>query len=151
MTRAVLLALTVLLFAFVVGCSGGDDPATATPTPDLGAGGSLPRHLSSVTPANLAPVTNTELKGSGICGGFSFSGGDGMGDNPTTLVKLFVQDEDVSADLKWEVTASQPSTGGTACYTPPADYTAGNVLVTLRWKEATGREFIYSWQINVTG
>lgn len=131
---------------------------TPTPTPDLGLGASFPKHLTDVSPDNGASLTNADLSaspasdlGPGICATFSFSGGDGMGDDPTTLVKLFVGGEDVTGSASWVLTASSPPTGGTICYVPTQAFESGPVLATARCSEVTGREFIHSWQFTVTG
>lgn len=160
MIRAAVLPLAILLIALAAACGSGSE-ATPTPTPDLGLGGSLPRHLSSVSPAHGASVTNADLHAGespgaqpsqdGICASFSFAGGDGMGDDPTRLVKLTVGGEDVTDSSTWQVTASQPPTNGTLCYRPPAPFGAGPLIASVRYDEISGREFTYSWQINVTG
>jgi hypothetical protein len=149
--RALLLALTALLFAFTIAC-GDDDDATPTPTPDNGLGASFPRHLTDVAPDNGASVTNADLaaENQGICASLTFADGEGMGDDPTSLVKLFVQGEDVTGSAGWQVTTSEPSTGGTICYVPQQDLEPGPILANVRWSDVTGREFTYSWQFTVT-
>lgn len=151
MIRPLLLALTCLLLTLAIACGGGDDDAT--PTPNLGLGASLPRHLASIAPANASLVTNAELTGEadGICATFRFGDGEGMGDDPTTLVKMTVQGEDVTDSATFVVTASAPPTGGTMCYAPPQALEIGPILTNVRWSDATGREFTYSWQFTVTG
>lgn len=157
MIRSLLLALTGLLLAFTIAC-GGSDYATPTPTPDLGLGASFPKHLTGVSPENGSSVTNQQLRDghgppgtSGVCATFSFAGGDGMGDDPAKLVKLFIGGEDVTDSATWAVTGSAPPTNGTICYVPPQAFGAGPVLATARWSEVSGREYIHSWQFTVTG
>lgn len=151
MARGVLLALTALLLAVSLAC-GDDDDATPSPTPDLGLGGSLPRHLTAVSPANGATLTNAELgAGEGACASFTFAvGGETMGDDPTSSVRLFVQGEDFTDSADFQVTASQPPTNGTICYSPEEPLPAGPVLMTVRYSEATGREFVYNWQFTLS-
>lgn len=158
MIRAVVLPLAIVLIALAAACGGGSEP---TPTPDLGLGGSLPKHLTAVTPANAASVTNADLHAGetpgaqpsqdGICATFSFSGGDGMGDDPTSTVKIVVQGEDVTDSSTWLLTASPPPTNGTLCYTPPASFPTGPLTVRVRYAEVTGRQYVYSWQFQIIG
>ena len=153
MIRAAVLPLAIALIALAAACGGGSEEVT--PTPDLGLGGSFPRHLTGVTPEHGATVTNADLHVGetdvqmGICADFSFGGGDGMGDDPTSLVTLFVGGEEVTDSSTWVVTASQPPTGGSICYTPPQPYN-GPIIANARWKETSDREFTYSWQFTVT-
>ena len=161
MIRTLFVALTGLLLALTVACGGSDDGTpTPTPTRDAGIalGASFPKHLTGISPKNGASLTNAELSASpspgasqGICATFTFSGGDGMGDDPTTLVKLFVGGEDVTGSSTWVVTGSAPPTGGTICYVPTQAFEPGTVLATARWSEVSAREFINSWQFTVTG
>jgi hypothetical protein len=157
--RAAFLLLAIVLIALAAACGSGSEP---TPTPDLGLGGSFPKHLTSVTPANGSSVTNAELHAgeapgprsgsqSGICASFTFAGGDGMGADPTSTVKLFVGGENVTDSSTWTVTTSAPPTGGTLCYTPPAPFVTGPLTVNVRYAEVSGRQYTYSWQFQVTG
>jgi hypothetical protein len=157
-TRAAFLPLAIVLIALAAACGGGSEP---TPTPDLGLGGSFPRHLTAISPAHAASVTNADLHAGetpgsqpsqdGICASFSFTGGDGMGDDPTSTVKLLVGGEDVTDSSTWVVTASQPPTNGTLCYRPPAPFATGSLIANVRYSEVSGRQFTYSWQLQITG
>jgi len=157
MNRLLLLTFA-LIAAGAVACGGGGSN-TPTPTYTLPAGvnGSLPRHLTSVVPAQASTVSNADLHigetnpTSGICATFDFTPGDGMGPSPTALVQLLVNQEDVTDSANWVITLSQPPTGGTICYAAPQPFDPGLQLITLNYSEVTDRRFTYSWSFTVTG
>lgn len=72
-----------------------------------------------------------------------------MGENPTERVTMVVGLEDVTGSAVWTVTASEPPTGGTICYASPQPLDASEQLVTVRYSDSTGRQFIYNWQFTV--
>jgi hypothetical protein len=138
-------------------CGGGGEP---TPTPTVtvpgGVNTSLPRHLTKVEPAAKSTVSNADLHigeanaTGGICATFDFTVADGMGDKPTDRVALFVNQENVTNSSTWQVTASQPPTSGTICYAAPQPFDEGEQLASVRYTEATERQFIYNWTFTVS-
>ena len=115
----------------------------------------LPVHLASVALAHASTVTNEELGvgttdgATGVCVGFDFRDGEGMGDDPTGLVQLLLNEEDVSDSLAWVVTDDIPTSSGTGCYTPPEPIIAGIQNARVRYSDSTGREFVYAWRFSV--
>lgn len=155
MKRLTVAAVALIALA-VAACGGGSEEATPTYTVPGGVNTSLPRHLVSVTPEQESTVANADLHigedpaSGGICAGFDFTTGEGMGEDPTSRVSLFVVQEDVTGSATWQVTASQPPTGGTMCYAPPQPLEPGEVLATVRYSDSTDRQFIYNWTFTVS-
>lgn len=155
--KRLLVAALLLTVALLAAC-GGDDGPTGTPTIPPGVNGSLPRHLAKVTPAQGSTVTNADLHigedpaTGGICATFDFTAGDSMGDDPTSLVTMTIDREDVTSSASWVVTASFPPTGGTMCYASPQPFDEGaRPIVALLYSDVTGRRYAYSWDFTVSG
>jgi hypothetical protein len=151
------LSVGLLLIAVALAACGDDDDATPTFTLPPGVNGSLPRHLSEVTPSPDAVVSNEDLHvgemdpTAGICASFDFTSGDGMGEEPAELVQMIVNGEDITGSVSWVVTDSFPPTNGTMCYAPPEPLEEGLVIVTVNYSEVTDRKFTYSWAFTVSG
>jgi hypothetical protein len=149
-----LVAVLVIVAACLAACGGGDE-ATPTPTIPPGVNGSLPRHLTAVTPQQGSTVTNGDMHigespaTGGVCASFDFTAGDGMGDDPTSRVTMTVNQEDVTASASWVITPSQPPTSGTMCYAAPQPFPEGTSIVTLLYSDSTDRQFFYSWDFTV--
>jgi hypothetical protein len=99
-------------------------------------------------PENGATFDADELAETGICAGFDFREGETMGDEPTTRVELFLNEEPVTDSGEWVVTDDLPTSSGTLCYQPGGDV-SGLQTVIVRWSDAKDRLFVYSWQFTV--
>lgn len=159
MIRAGILFLAAVALAAFAACGGGDDddgPSATSSNPSIVPGAQQPMHISDVTPKHGQAVTNEELAVgddnavSGICVRFEFQEGDGMGETPTSLVQMFLNNEDVSGSLNWVTTDDLPTSSGNGCYGPPEPLLAGVANVRVRYADSTGRQFEYPWQFEVT-
>jgi hypothetical protein len=148
---AISLALVISLAVLAAGC-GDDDEAGPTASPTAPAGGSLPVGLASVEPASGSSVTNDDIRAEdgGVCVGFSFQVGQGMGSDPVSAVSLTFNAEDVTSQLEWQVTADEPPSSGAGCYLPPEPLASGEQEATVRYTDSTGRGFIYTWRFQVS-
>jgi hypothetical protein len=134
----------------LVACGGGDagDDGAAIGAP-------FPPHITAVKPADGASVTNDDLfvgqsdRGGGICVSFRFQAGSGLGDDPTSRVQLFLNNEEVTGSLQWITTEDYPPSQGGGCYTPPRTLPAGPHLVTVAYSDLAGQEFEYAWRFTV--
>lgn len=151
MNRLITLAALTALVLVAASC-GGDSEAEPTPTYTVpgGVNTSLPRHLSSVLPAQGSTVTWSQLlTGGGICATFAFQDGETMGDDPTARVSLILGTEDVTDSSEWVVTDDFPTSQGTICYEPPDVLPPGEEVATVRYSDATDRQFVYNWTFTV--
>lgn len=153
-----LTALALALIALLAVACGGNDDGEPTPTYTVpgGVNTSLPRHLTSVFPQQASFVTDADLhtgedgSSGGVCAGFDFLVGEGMGDDPTSRVTLLVEQEDVTGSAIWQISASQPPTGGTLCYAPPEALPPGERTATVRYSDSTDRQFVYNWTFTLS-
>ncbi len=152
MNRLLVFA-ALLTAAMLIAACGGNDEEEPTPTYTVpgGVNTSLPRHLTAVRPEQESTVTNEELQASegGICASFDFRAGETMGDDPTSRVTLIVGQEDVTGSASFVVTDDFPTSSGTICYVPPNPFSAEVHTVTVRYSDATDRQFIYNWTFTV--
>jgi hypothetical protein len=150
--RLLMLFAAIGLIALIVAC-GDDDDSGATSTPPVFQ---LPRHLQSVTPEPNAQVTNADLPigeedaTEGVCAGFAFQEGEGMGDEPTSRVTMTLGGEPVTDSIVWVVTDDLPTSMGTGCYAPPVDLEPGAHEVVVHYSDSTDRQFEYTWQFEIT-
>jgi hypothetical protein len=148
--RLTLIALALTALIAVSACGGDDDEVSPTPTPRRDVNTSLPRHLASVSPVQESTVTNQDIQaGGGICASFDFRVGETMGDDPTSRVKLLLDEEDVTESTSFVVTDDFPTSQGTICYDPTTPLEAGERTATVRYSDATDRQFIYNWTFTV--
>jgi hypothetical protein len=144
--RLTLIAAAALALVAAACGSDGEEAPTPTYTVPGGVNTSLPRHLASVTPAQGSTVTWGQLlTGGGVCAAFDFRVGETMGEDPTVRVTLIVSEEDVTDSSEWVVTDDFPTSAGTICYEPPDPLPPGEQVVTVRYTDATDRQFVYNW------
>lgn len=145
---SITIALALLLLS---SAACGDDDGGPQPS-----NGQLPTELTEVEPAHGASVTNDDLQGDpmvslvGICGGFAFQSGDGMGNDPTSLVTMTLNGQDVTADMMWITTDDLPPSLGTGCYSPAEPLGIGEQHVVISYTDVDGDEFDYSWSFTIT-
>ena len=155
MVRLLMVLIAAIgLVTFATACGDDDDDGgDGTATPPVFQ---LPRHLNEVQPEPNARISNADLPigqsdaTEGICVGFAFQEGEGMGEDPTTRVTMHLDDEPVTDSLSWVVTDDFLTSLGTGCYAPPVVLDTGSHEVIVRYSDVTDRQFEYTWHFEIT-
>ena len=136
-----LFALAVILWIGIPWAVNGGWPSSGV------VGETLPPHIQYVSPADGEQVGGAY----GICAHFNYFAGRGMGEEPETTIRFFLDGVNVTQDVVDLVRLQYgyPDPVGEPCYTRHEPLRSGWHTAKVTYEDISGERFAYKWRFVV--
>lgn len=136
---AIILSLILWRGSTFVGHGG---LPSSGPTGDI-----LPPHIQYVNPADGDSVVTSH----GFCVQFNYQAGRGLGDNPQTAIRFYIDGVNVTDSMFELVELEYPDPLGEPCFRQSEPLSTRWHTIMVSYTDRTGEEFNYSWRFQVVG